>query len=79
MLPIKLYAHASGPNPWKTLIIMLELGLEYEIIYLDFKQVKEAPFVNINPNGRVPAIEDPNTGIKLWEVRADQPIDTEYS
>ncbi|KAI9883384.1 MAG: hypothetical protein M1823_004852 [Watsoniomyces obsoletus] len=68
MQPIKLYSHASGPNPWKSVIIMLELGIPFESIFLDFKQVKEAPFVEINPNGRVPAIVDDNgKGIKLWE------------
>jgi glutathione S-transferase len=32
--------------------------------------LKKAPFEKINPNGRVPAIEDPNTGITLWESGA---------
>ena len=32
--------------------------------------MKKAPFTNVNPNGRVPAIEDPNTGIHLWESGA---------
>lgn len=32
--------------------------------------LKQEPFVKINPNGRVPAIEDPNTGITLWESGA---------
>lgn len=29
--------------------------------------LKKPPFEKINVNGRVPAIEDPNTGITLWE------------
>lgn len=32
--------------------------------------MKQEPFVSKNPNGRVPAIEDPNTGITLWESGA---------
>lgn len=47
-----------------------ELGLNYEIKSFRFDDVKKPPFININPNGRVPAIEDPNTGITLWESGA---------
>ena len=32
--------------------------------------MKKEPYVKVNPNGRVPAIEDPNTGISLWESGA---------
>jgi glutathione S-transferase len=32
--------------------------------------MKKEPYESINPNGRVPAIEDPNTGITLWESGA---------
>ena len=32
--------------------------------------LKQPPFTDVNPNGRVPAIEDPNTGITLWESGA---------
>lgn len=31
---------------------------------------KEESYTKINPNGRLPAIEDPNTGITLWESGA---------
>ncbi|KAF4635891.1 hypothetical protein G7Y89_g2216 [Cudoniella acicularis] len=31
---------------------------------------KKTPFEFLNPNGRVPAITDPNTGITLWESSA---------
>ena len=32
--------------------------------------LKKPPFEKLNPNGRVPVIEDPNTGITLWESGA---------
>lgn len=37
---------------------------------MDFSQLKQEPFESQFPNGRVPAIEDPNTGMKLWESGA---------
>jgi glutathione S-transferase len=33
-------------------------------------KLKQEPYVSVNPNGRVPAIHDPNTGITLWESGA---------
>jgi glutathione S-transferase len=33
-------------------------------------EIKQEPYIQVNPNGRVPAIEDPNTGITLWESGA---------
>ncbi len=29
---------------------------------MDMAAIKAKPFTDLNPNGRVPAIEDPNTG-----------------
>ncbi|KAH1628908.1 hypothetical protein KXX21_005159 [Aspergillus fumigatus] len=68
--PIALWSHVMGPNPLKVVFILEQLGIPYEQKYLATDQVKKEPFVNINPNGRVPAIEDPNTGITLWESGA---------
>jgi glutathione S-transferase len=65
--PITLYSHAAGPNPWKVAIILEELELPYENT---FPAPKEEPYLSINPNGRLPAIDDPNTGIKIWESGA---------
>ncbi|KXH61187.1 hypothetical protein CSAL01_09628 [Colletotrichum salicis] len=39
-------------------------------IIIDLAVVKEEPYISINPNGRLPAIKDPNTGITLWESGA---------
>ncbi|OJD30524.1 glutathione s-transferase [Diplodia corticola] len=68
--PIVLYSHATGPNPWKVAIILEELQIPYETKFLEFPEMKQEPYESINPNGRVPAIEDPNTGIKLFESGA---------
>ncbi|KAG5949633.1 hypothetical protein E4U53_005804 [Claviceps sorghi] len=68
--PLILYSHVGGPNPWKVAIILEELGLPYEARNLDFTSVKAEPFISLNPNGRVPGLEDPNTNISLWESGA---------
>lgn len=68
--PITLHAHTSGPNPWKVVIILQELELPYTLVYETPATIKAAPYTDVNPNGRVPAIRDPNTGITLWESGA---------
>lgn len=68
--PIKLYTYTGrGPNPPKVAIILEELGLPYKCEYLERGELKQEPFLSVNPNGRIPAIEDPNTGVTIWEVR----------
>ncbi|KAJ5121699.1 Bcgst6 [Penicillium atrosanguineum] len=70
MQPFVLYTHGLGPNPWKVSLILEELGLPYIKEFISFSDVKKPPYVNINPNGRLPALEDPNTNITLWESGA---------
>ncbi|OAA50912.1 glutathione S-transferase [Beauveria brongniartii RCEF 3172] len=43
-----------------------------------FAAVKSPPFTDLCVNGRVPALEDPNTGIALWESGAilEYPVET---
>lgn len=48
-------------------IILKELGIPYETELLDYAVLHQKPFTDINPNGRCPAIHDPNTNITLWE------------
>ncbi|KAL2830382.1 glutathione S-transferase [Aspergillus pseudoustus] len=67
--PITLYSHA-GPNGWKVAFILEELGLPYTTKFIPFSVVRKEPYISINPNGRVPAIEDPNTNTTLWESGA---------
>ncbi|KAI1485611.1 URE2 protein [Biscogniauxia mediterranea] len=68
--PITLYGHHMAPNPWKVVIILEALEVPYKHVYIDISEVKKEPFVRVNPNGRLPAIEDPNTGVTLWESGA---------
>ena len=59
----------QGPNPWKIAILLEELGLKYELKLLEFPELKKEPYESLNPNGRVPTIQDPNTGLTIFEVR----------
>ncbi|KAF2490642.1 putative glutathione S-transferase [Lophium mytilinum] len=68
--PITLWGHDSGPNAWKVAMILEELNIPYTVKMIEFPDMKKEPYVSINPNGRVPSIEDPNTGITLWESGA---------
>ncbi|KAK4868235.1 hypothetical protein LT330_007433 [Penicillium expansum] len=70
MQSIILYGHRAGPNPKKVVMVLEELKIPYEIKLLEFPEMKQPAYESINPNGRVPAIEDPNTGITLWESGA---------
>jgi len=56
---IDLYT-APTPNGWKVSIMLEELELPYEVkpIRLDKLEQKEPWFLEINPNGRIPAIVD---------------------
>jgi len=73
--PIILYSHTHGPNPWKIAILFEELKLEYTPNYLEMGNgqngVKGEDFLKVNPNGRVPAITDPNNdNLYVWESAA---------
>lgn len=72
--PLVLHAHSTGPNPYKAAIVLEALGLPYEVKLWQFGDgpngVKGSKFLSINENGRVPAVEDPNTGVVSWESLA---------
>ncbi|KAK7754183.1 hypothetical protein SLS62_003760 [Diatrype stigma] len=68
--PIKLYGHQRGPHSWKIVIILKELELAYEHVFIPFPDMKKAEYLHLNPNGRAPVIEDPNTGVTIWESGA---------
>jgi len=68
--PLVLYGHGPTPNPVKVAIILEELGLPFTVKGVAIADLKKEPFTLVNPNGRCPALEDPNTGITLWESGA---------
>ena len=67
--PLKLWGK-HGPNPPKVAMMLEELSVPYETIDIALADVKKPEYLAVNPNGRLPAIEDPNTGLTLWESGA---------
>jgi glutathione S-transferase len=69
---IELFTSAT-PNGWKASITLEELGLQYSVrhIQMDKLEQKEPWFLEINPNGRIPAIVDHgNDGFAVFESGA---------
>jgi GSH-dependent disulfide-bond oxidoreductase len=58
---IQLYSTAT-PNGVKVSIALEELGLPYEPHFVDImkNETWDAPFLSLNPNGKIPAIIDPD-------------------
>lgn len=58
--PIELY-YWPTPNGWKVTIMLEELGVPYEVKYVNIGRGEqfEPSFLKISPNNRMPAIIDP--------------------
>ena len=69
IIPIKVYGR-EGPNPPKIAMIFAQLQIPHEIIEVAREDVKKPAYVALNPNGKTPYMEDPNTGVKIWESGA---------
>ena len=56
---IDLYTDAT-PNGWKVSVMLEEIGMEYTTHHIDIMNgaQKEESFINLCPNGRIPAIVD---------------------
>jgi len=64
---------AATPNGWKASITLEELELPYKVRRMDFdkREQKEPWYLEINPNGRIPAIVDhDNGGFAVFESGA---------
>lgn len=68
---IDLYTWGT-PNGWKASVVLEELGLPYEVHPVDLGagDQKTAEYLRINPNGRIPAIHDRETGLTVFESGA---------
>jgi glutathione S-transferase len=64
---VKIWGRKDSSNVQKVLWCCDELGVAYERIDIggSFGRNKEKPYLNLNPNGVVPTIED--GGFVLWE------------
>jgi len=65
---LKIWGRASSSNVMKVLWLCEELAIPYERIDVggEFGRTKEAFYLAMNPNSRVPTIEEPD-GYTLWE------------
>lgn len=65
---LKIWGRASSSNVMKLLWLCEELGIPHERLDAggSFGRTKEAAYLALNPNGRVPTIEEPD-GFALWE------------
>lgn len=72
MHPLKVYngTPGTGPNPWKVAIVLEELGVPYEFVWMPYIELKQKPYTDLNPNGRFPTMADPNTDVTLFESGA---------
>ncbi|MCJ1478597.1 glutathione S- transferase, nitrogen catabolite repression regulator [Lambiella insularis] len=70
MRSLILHAVLTGPNSWKVAIVLEELSIPYQIESHSLAEIKEKAFTDRNSNGRVPVLEDPNTGVTVWESGA---------
>lgn len=66
--PLKLWGHWGAPNPFKVRIVLETLTLPYETHLVEFSEVKQDSYLELNPNGRLPTLQDPNTGLTLFEA-----------
>ncbi|KAI5845673.1 glutathione S-transferase [Morchella snyderi] len=69
---LTLYSHSSGPNPWKVAIILDELNLSYNTVFIGMDgSQKSSPYIDLCPNGRMPTLVDhSNNDYTIWESGA---------
>lgn len=67
---MRLHYHPMSPNSRRAVMVAYHLGIELEFVNVDLmKGEQQTPrFLRMNPNGRVPVLEDGD--FILWESRA---------
>ncbi|GAP91139.1 putative glutathione-s-transferase gst [Rosellinia necatrix] len=69
--PLVVYSSGPAPNPYKVAFVLEELGLPWKFESLPMPDLKKEPYTNLNPNGRVPTLVDPNNNdMTIWESGA---------
>jgi glutathione S-transferase len=68
---MKLYYHPKSPNATAVLAVASELGIELELqeINLPAGEQRQPAFLRVNPNGKVPTLEDGD--FILWDSGAN--------
>jgi glutathione S-transferase len=69
-MTLKLHVFPPSPRAFKVLAIAAHLGVDYEFSLCDLTKgdQKQAAFTAINPNQKMPALEE--DGFQLWESNA---------
>lgn len=73
-----------GTDLRRDTVILEELGIPYKVHDVGFDKLKQPEYESVNPNGRLPAIRDPNRNdLTIWESGAIleylvETYDTEY-
>jgi glutathione S-transferase len=69
-MSLRIHAFPLSPRAFKALVVANHLGLDYEFVLCDLTKgmQKSADFTALNPNQKMPALEDGD--FKLWESNA---------
>ncbi len=67
---MRLYIHPFSPNARRALMTAIHLNVPFERVLVDLRkgEQKRPEYLKLNPNGKVPTLED--DGFVLWESRA---------
>jgi len=69
-MSLKLHVFPPSPRGFKVLVVAYQLGIDFELVFCDLTKgdQKSAAYTALNPNQRMPALEDGD--FRLWESNA---------